>query len=271
VTQLLVKLLLAPTFVVGASLTARRFGPRVGGLVAGLPVVAGPILLAYALAHGSRFAASAAAGTLLGLVSLIAFTVVYGRLARRLSWAPCMLAGWLAFAAATAVFSAFAIPGGVSLALAGLAILAGLVLLPRPLTSQPQSDPLPSWDLPLRAVCAMALVLTLTAISGWLGPQLSGLLAPFPIIATVLATFTHGQRGVDEMLRLVRGMVSGFAAFALFFFTLAVSLRGLGTGAGFALACGVALLVQTLAFTLTRPQIPGKLTADSGLGGAPSA
>ncbi len=255
-TQLLVKLLLAPSFVVGASLTARRFGPRVGGLVAGLPVVAGPILLAYALAHGKSFAASAASGTLLGLVSLIAFSVVYGRLASRLPWAPCMLAGWLAFALGTLIFSAFSIPAGVSLALAALAIVAGLALLPRPAPPGPPGEPLPRWDLPLRAVCALALVLTLTAIAGWLGPQLSGLLAPFPIIATVLATFTHGQRGVDEMLRLVRGMVSGFVAFALFFFTLAVSLRGLGTGPAFALATAIALLVQAIAFTLTRPGLP---------------
>ena len=41
VTLLAVKLLLAPSFVVAASLVARRFGPRVGGLIAGLPLVAG--------------------------------------------------------------------------------------------------------------------------------------------------------------------------------------------------------------------------------------
>jgi hypothetical protein len=269
VTQLLVKLLLAPSFVVGASLIARRFGPRVGGLVAGLPVVAGPILLAYALAHGNGFAAGAAGGTLLGLVSLIAFTVVYGRLAGRLAWAPCMIAGWLAFAATTALFSAFSIPDGVALALAALAILAGLALLPRPASALAPAQALPGWDLPLRAACALALVLTLTAIAGWLGPQLSGLLAPFPIIATVLATFTHGQRGVDEMLRLVRGMVSGFVAFALFFFTLAVSLRGLGTAASFALATAVALLVQAITFALTRPRTPVRLAPrDPRLGGA---
>ena len=110
VALLLVKLVLAPTFVVCASLIARRYGPRTGGLVAGLPVVAGPILLAYALAHGSSFAAGAAAGTLLGLVSLIAFSVLYARLAPRLPWLPCMLAGWLAFAALTAVFSALTVP-----------------------------------------------------------------------------------------------------------------------------------------------------------------
>ncbi len=124
-TQLLVKLLLAPTFVVGASLMARRYGPRVGGLVAGLPVVAGPIVLSYSLAHGKGFAADAAAGTLLGLVSLIAFVVVYGRLSRRLRWAPCMLCGWLAFAVSTAIFSAFTIPAGVALVLAATAIAGG--------------------------------------------------------------------------------------------------------------------------------------------------
>ena len=78
-----VKVLLAPSFVVGASLAARRFGPRIGGLVGGLPVVAGPILLVYALTQGADFAADAAAGTLLGLISLTAFVVVYGRLAGR--------------------------------------------------------------------------------------------------------------------------------------------------------------------------------------------
>ena len=106
---LAIKLMLAPAFVVGASLAARRFGARIGGLIAGLPVVAGPILLVYALAHGGPFAAGAAAGTLLGLVSLIAFVVVYARLAGRASWPASMLAGWLAFAVATAGFSALTV------------------------------------------------------------------------------------------------------------------------------------------------------------------
>src|ERR1700689_2104895 len=100
---LAVKLLLAPSFVVGASLAARRFGPRIGGLIGGLPVVAGAVLLVDARAHGRAFAAGAAAGPLLGLVSLIAFVVVYGRLAGRLFWGASMLAGWLAFALATVI------------------------------------------------------------------------------------------------------------------------------------------------------------------------
>jgi hypothetical protein len=252
VALLATKLLLAPSFVVGASLVARRFGPRVGGLVAGLPVVAGPILLAYALAHGRSFAAGAAAGTLLGLVSLIAFVVVYARLAGRLFWGASLLAGWLAFAVATAAFSAVSIPPGAALAVAGAGMLVGLVLLPRPGAEAPSHPAPPAWDLPVRAGCALALVLSLTAVAGWLGPQLSGLLAPFPIIATVLATFTHAQRGTDELLRLLRGLVSGFGAFALFCFTLAISLRRLDTGAAFALATAVALLTQAGALAVGR-------------------
>jgi multidrug transporter EmrE-like cation transporter len=106
------------------------------------------------------------------------------------------------------------------------------------------------WDLPMRAVCALALVLTLTAVAGWLGPQLSGLLAPFPIIATVLATFTHAQRGTDDLLRLLRGLLGGFGAFALFCFTLALALRSMDTGAAFALATALALLTQAVALLL---------------------
>jgi hypothetical protein len=246
VSLLAAKLLLAPSFVVGASLAARRFGPRVGGLIGGLPVVAGPILLVYAMSHGRGFAAGAAAGTLLGLISLTAFVVVYGRFAGQASWTASMLAGWAAFGVATAIFSTTSVPAGAALALAGAGIAVGLAALPRRPLARRIHPPPPAWDLPLRAGCALALVLTLTAIAGWLGPRLSGLLAPFPIIATVLAVFTHAQRGPEELVHLLRGLISGFGAFALFCFTLAVSLPTLDTTAAFALASGVALLTQGL-------------------------
>jgi hypothetical protein len=245
VLLLAVKLLLAPSFVIGASLAARRFGVRVGGLIGGLPVVAGPILLAYALEHGRAFAAGAATGTLLGLVSTIAFAVVYARLAGEASWGASLLGGWLAFAAATAAFSALALPLLVMLGVVTLAIVLGLAALPPQAGDDAREHAAPpAWDLPLRAACAGALVLSLTALAGWLGPRLSGLLAPFPIMATVLATFTHAQRGTDELRRLLYGLIAGFGAFALFCFALAVALRRLDTAASFALATTLGLCTQ---------------------------
>jgi hypothetical protein len=264
VTLLAVKVLLAPGFVVCASLAARRFGPRVGGLIAGLPLVAGPILLIYALNHGRAFAAGAASGTLLGLISLTVYIVVYGRLAGRMSWLASMLCGWLAFGVMTVLFSAVSLPAGAALALACAGLLIGLAVLPHPGPSAPSDAPPPSWDLPLRAACALALVLTLSAVSGWLGPQLSGLLAPFPIIATVLATFTHAQRGSDELLRLLRGLLSGLSAFALFFFTLALALKRMDTASAFVLATALALLAQIAMLAITRGDpAPAALPAES--------
>ena len=271
VVVLAVKALLAPIFVVGASLAVRRFGSRVGGVVGGLPVVAGPILLVYALEHGRSFAAHAAGGTLLGLVSLTGFVVVYGRLAGRVGWMACLLAGWLAFAVGTVLFSSVAVSAGVALAIALAGFAIGLALLPRLRGEAGAFAPVPVWDLPLRAGCALALVLALTAASGWLGPQLSGLLAPFPVITTVLATFTYAQYGRQETVRLLRGMLTGFGAFALFCFTLAVSLRGLGVAAAFALATAVALLTQTaiLAFHYApRASLRRAASEDDSLGAA---
>ena len=242
---LAVKALLAPSFVVGASLTVRRFGPQVGGLVGGLPVVAGPILLVYALDQGPGFAARAAAATLLGLVSLTGFVVVYGRLAERARWMLCMLAGSLAFALATLAFSAAVLPAATALALTCAGLALGLALLPHAPGALRSPAPPPAWDLPLRAGCALALVLALTTAASSLGPQLSGLLAPFPVITTVLATFTHAQRGPRETVRLLRGMLRGFLAFALFCFTLAIFLHPLGVASAFGLASAVALLTQT--------------------------
>lgn len=78
---LLVKLFLAPSFVVAASLVGRRFGPRTGGIVGGLPVVAGPILLVLALTHDRAFASGATRAALLGLLSLTAFVMAFAALA----------------------------------------------------------------------------------------------------------------------------------------------------------------------------------------------
>jgi hypothetical protein len=255
VVVLAVKLLLAPAFVVGASLTARRYGPRVGGLVGALPVVAGPILLVYALEHGRVFAAHAAAGTLLGLISLTAFVVAYAHLAGRVPWPVALLAGWLAFVLGTLLFSSLAVGLGWALLLACAGFALGLLLLPHAGEQLAPGASPPIWDLPLRAGCALALVLALTAVAGWLGPQLSGLLAPFPIIASVLATFTHTQRGVDEARRLLRGLLRGFWAFALFCFTLALALEAMSVGIAFALATAAALLAQgvVLRQTLRKP------------------
>jgi len=108
----------------------------------------------------------------------------------------------------------------------------------------------PWWDLPARALAALALVLTLTALSGALGAHLSGLLAPFPIITSVLAVFTQAHGGFAPLALLLRNFLIGFYGFAAFCFVLAVALPAQSTGVAFGLAVAAALAVQATIFLL---------------------
>jgi len=248
---LALKLVLAPAFVVGASLTARRFGPRAGGLIGGLPVVGGPILLVLAIVHDGAFAERAAGASLLGLISLAGFVMAYGLLVRRTTWPPALAAAWATFLGLTGIFALLTagvhVAPTVGLAAACATFVAARAVVPRP--AAPSADAAapaapPAWDLPVRAACAAAMVLAISAASAGLGPRVSGLLAPAPVITSILAAFTHAQLGPEATLRLLRGMLTGFFSFALFCWTIAVALPAAALGAAFALGAVVAVLTQ---------------------------
>jgi hypothetical protein len=247
---LALKILLSPACVVAVSMIGRRWGLAVAGVLGGLPVVAGPILLVETLQHGRGFGAEAAAGTLLGLVALTAFVVVYGRVAMATGPIRCVLAGWTAFLFVVAILDRVHPPTGASLLLAGASFALGLRLLPTPSSLPPALVRPRRWDLPARAAAALALVLLLTGISDALGPHLSGLLAPFPIISSVLAFFSHGEFGAERTLDLLRNFLFGYYGFAAFCFVLAIGLPSLTTAAAFGFAVAAALAAQGAVFLL---------------------
>jgi hypothetical protein len=247
---LLAKFLLAPICVVAVSLAGRRWGTAIAGILGGLPVVAGPILLVLALVHGPTFGADAAAGTLLGLCALTTFVVIYGRVSEVLGPAASVVCGWSGFLAAIALLGQIRPPEVVALAMAGASFAGGLVLLPAAVGEPVELGTLPRWDLPARGLAAMALVVALTAASGSLGPNLSGLFAPFPIITSVLAVFTHAHGGCAQVRILLRNFLIGFYGFASFCFILAIGIVGLGTGPAFLIAIAVAVSVQATVFVI---------------------
>lgn len=247
-TLLAAKLLLSPLCVIAVSLAGRRWGMAVAGALGGLPVVAGPILLVETLLHGRGFGADAAAGTLLGLAALTAFVVVYGRVAVGVGPVPSVLCGWAAFLLGVAVLRLVQPPPGLSLVFVAACFAVGSRLLPPPPMATPAPIAPPWWDLPARALAALALVLALTAASGALGPHLSGLLAPFPVITSVLAVFTHAHGGAGRLDLLLRNFLRGFYGFAAFCFALTIALPASTTAAAFGLAAAVALSVQATVF-----------------------
>ena len=97
---LILKLALTPLLIAVATIArARRWGPAVGGWLAGLPLTSGPQVSVFlAIEQGPRFAGEAAGGTLLGLPAVAAFCLVYAGGARRAPWPVSALLGLIAFA-----------------------------------------------------------------------------------------------------------------------------------------------------------------------------
>jgi hypothetical protein len=247
----LFKLILSPLLIGAVSLLGRRWGPAISGWLIGLPLTSGPVVLFLALDQGTTFAATAAQAIMPGLISVGIFCLTYSRLARRWGWLPTMLAGWLVVLGSTAVLSQVAVPAVAGFIAVVVALTAILRLLPEtsgpPLVSTP-----PRWEIPLRMVVATTFVLAVTGLAQLLGPHLSGLLAPFPIFATILSVFTHHGQGAAATGRLLRGVVLGSFSFAGFFLVVAVLLPPAGIGVTFLCASLVALAIQGASLWLIR-------------------
>lgn len=88
------------------------------------------------------------------------------------------------------------------------------------------------------------LVWSVTHFAATMGPALSGVFAMFPIMGTVLTVFSHRGSGAAFAIQLLKGMVLGYYAFAVFCVVLSKLLPVAGIGMAFASATGAALAVQ---------------------------
>jgi hypothetical protein len=240
---LALKLFLVPSLIYLVTLAGRRWGPAVAGWMSAFPVVAGPILLAIALEHGNAFAASAAAGTLLAVVAVLVFCVTYAWASGRCGVAGTLAAAFAAYAVAVAALNRASMALGWEFA----AVLGALLLAPRlfPRVAAPSATIRSAGDLVAgRMLSGAVLVLLVTFGAASLGPRLSGILAMFPVMGSVLTGFTHARQGRPHAVALLRGMVLGYVAFAVFCLVVAQLLSAHSIGFAFASAFLAALAVQ---------------------------
>ena len=87
---------------------------------------------------------------------------------------------------------------------------------------------MPKTELFVRMVAGATLVFLATWFASSLGPRLSGLVAMFPVLGTVLAVFSHRHAGAAFTTQLLRGMAAGFYAF-ITFSNLSAGLTHYGT------------------------------------------
>ncbi|MBV9569367.1 MAG: hypothetical protein JO172_14650 [Hyphomicrobiales bacterium] len=248
---LALKLSLTPILILAASLAGRRWGEAIGGWLVGLPLTSGPVAFFLTLDQGPAFAQQAAAGSLAGTAAQACFGLAYFWAADRTRWPLAFGAGAAAYTIAAASLQVLALPHIVLF----LVALAALSLALRAMPAQPIRRVvaiLPLWDLPARMAVATTLVVAVTASASALGPRLSGLLATFPIFATVLTVFAHHVQGAGAARQVLRGLLLGLYGFAAFFAVTSFLLTRVSVALAFIGATIAALLVQGVSFKLMR-------------------
>lgn len=255
---LLLKVAIAPAFIGIVSLIALRYGHRTAGWMVALPINTGTIIFILVLTEGTAFAAAAALGALLGIISLSVFAIGYARFALRHRWPVCLAVASAGFVASTLVLSQA--PPMVLVGLVGSVLAVTVVLALLPKQSEPvTSAPAPRWEIPLRMLTAALLVLVITTAAEGLGPRLSGLLSPIPVFTITLVIFTHSRQGPAPVFVFLNGLQYGLFSFAAFCAVVAVLLEpyglGVAIGAGLAAFLGVYVLVRmVLSRVPSRPE-----------------
>lgn len=230
--------------VITAAVLAERAGPRWGGLVASLPVAAGPAFVMLALQHPPEFIADAALGSMAANPATVIFLCIFVRLVVRHGLPVALPAGLLGWLCAVLSIRALA-PGTVGIVALNLMVFGLGLLLTRRATRlvgggvRPKGRPW--YELPGRAALVGLLVASVVTASHALGPFASGIGAVIPVTYTSLLLVVTPRQGREAAAAVAASALLGFAGFALGFLALHLLAVPLGSAAAMLAALAVML------------------------------
>lgn len=216
---LLIKIIMMPLVIGGVTIASKKWGNLIGGIIASMPWIAGPIMLFFTIEQGVDFAVNSVKGIMIGVVGVLAFCFAYIYSALKSKWYLSLLLAYLAFMATTILLKTC--ENLVNLdswfVIAVVVSLIGLKVFPK-LESQESTGQNLKYDIYLRMFIITVFVTLITYLAKILGPTWSGILTPFPIITAILAAFTHYTQGAYGTSIILRGILTGFIGFASFLF-----------------------------------------------------
>ncbi|MFZ0066944.1 MAG: hypothetical protein WAK90_12315 [Pseudolabrys sp.] len=236
VLTLIVRMAITAAFVVGATVTAERVGPLLAGLVATLPISAGPVYVFLALDHDAHFIAQGALGSLVINAVNVIFAVTYARLAqtqsRTVSIGAALLV-WLVLAIVVHSVTWNFTPAAIM----NIVVFAICLVAVRPLRHVRVKGFHPRWtDLALRAGLVALLVGIVVTFSFQLGPAGSGMLAVFPVVLLSIMFILHNRVGGPASAAVMANAVLGLVGFAFTCTVLHFAADAFGSAIGLTLA-----------------------------------
>jgi hypothetical protein len=253
---MLLKLALIPASLLVASLVARRFGHGIAGVVAGLPMVAAPIVVAVMIDQSSQAVSALAHATLASVPATLAFIAAFAWSARALPWWGCLAAATLSFGALGWTLTGLAWPDPWPQGLAIAAPALALVAMPRA-PRLAGGVAVPRGEIALRMAVAVAVGAAILYGADHFPPRVNGLMLAWPVAGSILPSFTLATHGRDATVALLRGFATGLIGFIAFFVVLAALLD---TGASQPVAFVLALACAATAAALLQ-QVRARVAA----------
>lgn len=238
-----VRAVLTALLVLSASVLANRLGPFWGGLVASLPVSAGPTYVFLALDHDPGFVATSALASAATNAATGLFLIAYGALARRglVVGLGAAAAVWLA--AALAIAQVVWSPATVLLV--NLVVFgAGSALMPAAAIAAPPGSGEAARSRGDQIVRAVVVALFVSAVvfgSRWLDPAVTGIVALFPVTFLSLFVLVQPRQGAAACAAMAASSLRAMFGFGLMLLVLHLAIAPLGVLAALAVALLTAL------------------------------
>jgi uncharacterized membrane protein (GlpM family) len=222
---LIAKLALVAATVLLASLVSRRLGHAAGGLLAGMPMIAGPITGLLLVDQPPEAVRAVCLATLACQPALMAYLVSYAHAAQRWRWWACLAAASAVFFAGGALLLTLPLPEWSRIALALFMPALGLRAMPRAAFAAPAGPVrLPRIELGCRVAVAVVVAAGVMWGAQHLSAGLAGLLLAAPIAGLVLPAFTLPRHGGPATAALLAGFARGQAGFVIFFVVMLAAL-----------------------------------------------
>jgi len=246
---LIAKLSLVALSLLIATAVSRRFGHRVGGIVAGFPMILAPLIGILLIDLEGHRVAGILWATLANQSACVAYVVVLAWAALRFNWWQAALLGSVAFAAVSALVALTPLPVMVVLSLI-IAMLAGRAMPPAEALRGPVAIPVSEFVVRMVAALSMAACVVLAAdrTPAWV----SAVLLTFPINGSILPAFTQALYGGQAARALLRGFARGLVGVAFFVLATAVALSMTDKWIGYAIGVACALLYAVFLASLDR-------------------
>jgi hypothetical protein len=222
---LLIKLILMPLVIGGVTLASKKWGHQIGGIIASMPWIAGPILLFFIIEQGTDFAINSIKGVLIGVIGVLFFAYTYIFACQRFKWYWSLVFSYMSFLSVSLSLKYLEpfLSLNACLAINIVLSLIAIAKFPKLKIENSHSKILKN-EIYLRMIVITIFVVLITFLAKILGPTWSGILTPFPIMTAILAAFTHYTQGAYGTSIVLKGMLTGFIGFALFLYLQAILL-----------------------------------------------